>query len=786
MSERNTLHRLIVATVFSVPVMLITMIEALHFTGWQWLVLVLSLPVVTWCAWPFHRGAVGNLRHGAFTMDTLVSMGVTAATLWSLWALLFGGASDAGGLGAPALSAATRPHTYFEGATMVTTFLLAGRYAEARSKRIATSSLRALLDLGAKTATLVTDGPQGPIETQVDVKTLKVGDKFRVRPGEKVATDGRIVSGRSAIDKSLLTGESMPESVAPGDFVAGATVNTSGTLLVEATRVGEETMLSQIGRMVQDAQAGKAPVQRLADSIAGWFVPAVIGLSVLTLIGWLIWGPSTQTAVTAAVAVLVVACPCALGLATPMALLVGSSRASKQGILLRGPQVLEAARQLDTVVFDKTGTLTEGKLQVTDVAPQDNISHEQLLSAAAFAEDSSEHPLATTIVAAARTAGASWGQPTDFENVPGMGVIALAEGGQVTLVGRPSWVAERAGVQVPIAGEGTQVAVCTATLPDGAPSAASAGTEGATSSIQATEQAGTGATSGANDDQTYEIDIAGMSCASCANRVEKMLNRLDGASAEVNFVTKKARVKAPAGFESALEGAVTKAGYTPVATNLVRVRSAAEITADQPQRKGSSLVELLNDISDVRLLGVIGLQDRVKESARQAVADLRQMGVSPVLLTGDAEAPARAAARELGIERVIAQALPDQKRDAVKQLQDEGKTTAMVGDGVNDAAALAQAGVRGLGIAMGSGTDLAKEAADITIVNSDPRSVVEAIRISHATLRGIKQNLGWAFGYNLIALPLAMAGLLNPMIASAFMAFSSVAVVLNSLRLRKA
>ncbi|WP_456787201.1 heavy metal translocating P-type ATPase [Cellulomonas sp. P5_C5] len=660
------LGRLRVASVLTVPVLLLSMIPALQFTGWQWVVTALALPVVTWAAWPFHRAAFRAARHGASTMDTLVSIGIIAATGWSLWALLFGGAGELGLEMTPSLWPRAEmgmeiPELYFEVAAVVTTFLLAGRYAEHRSRRRAGDALRALLDLGAKDVSLLVGGT----ERRVPVDRLTVGDEFVVRPGEKVATDGVVVSGTSALDTSLLTGEPVPVDVGPGDDVTGATINTSGALVVRATRVGADTRLAQIGRLVATAQTGKAPVQRLADRISAVFVPVVLVLALGTLAAWLLSGAGAQAAFTAAVAVLIIACPCALGLATPTALLVGTGRGAQRGILIKGPEILENTRTIDTVVLDKTGTVTEGRMALVDV-----IGDDEVLRYAAAVEQLAEHPIGRAIAAAVTEQDGPTGadgvvigadQVHDFRAEAGHGVSGVVRTahsgvglGRRVLVGKPAWLRDQ-GVD-------------------------------------------------------------------------------------------------PAAFQGAVDSAEADGA------------TAVMVAWDGAPR------------------GVLVLRDPVKPTSAQAVAELRALGLRPVLLTGDNEGAARAAAREVGITDVVAHVLPADKVAVVERLQREGARVAMVGDGVNDAAALATAD---LGLAMGTGTDVAIEASDITLVRGDLRSAGDAIRLSRRTLRVIKQNLFWAFAYNVAAIPLAAFGLLNPMIAGAAMALSSVLVVGNSLRLRR-
>ncbi len=656
-------RRLAASAALTAPVVLLSMIPALQFTGWQWLVAALALPVVTWGAWPFHRAAVAAARHGSSTMDTLVSLGVTAATLWSLWALLLGGAGELGmrmevSLIPRASHAGMHPELYFEVAAVVTTFLLLGRYAESRSRRRAGDALRSLLAMGAKDAARLEPGPDGARrEVRVPITAVRVGDEFVVRPGEKIATDGVVVAGASAVDTSLLTGEPVPVEVGPGDSVTGATVNTSGVLTVRATRVGAQTALAQISRMVAQAQTGKAPVQRLADRISAVFVPIVIVLAIGTFVAWLLLGNPLQAAFTAAVAVLIIACPCALGLATPTALLVGTGRAAQLGILIKGPEILESTRRVDTMVLDKTGTLTTGRMSVSDILPLAGTTAAEVLRLAGAAESGSEHPIARAVVERARGEAGDLPAVAGFRNTAGLGVVATVAGREVA-VGRPAFLAER-GLDVQAA-----------------------------------------------------ADVVARAAA-------------DGGTAVA------------VGWDGAVRG-------------------------------------------------VIVVRDEPKADAGDAIREIRALGIEPVLLTGDAEAAARRVAGELGIERVHAGVLPGGKRDVVTSLQEEGRVVAVVGDGVNDAAALAQAGARGLGIAMGTGTDVAIEASDITLLGGDVHRIPTAIRISRQTLRIIKQNLFWAFFYNVAAIPLAALGLLNPMIAGAAMAASSVIVVSNSLRLRRA
>ena len=646
-------RRLVVSALLSAPVLALSMVPALQFDRWQWLALQLATPVVLWGAWPFHRAAWVNLRHHAATMDTLISVGVLTAWLWSLYALFLGDAGEPGMRMSLDLIPDARGGTheiYLEVAAVVTTFILAGRYFETRAKRRAGAALEALLELGAKEVALLdADGS----ERRIPVEQLGVGDRFVVRPGEKVATDGRVEEGRSAVDMSMLTGESVPVEVGPGSEVAGATINAGGRLVVRATRVGADTALAQIARLVTDAQSGKAPVQRLADRVSGVFVPAVILIAVGTLGFWLGAGEGIGFAMTAAVAVLIVACPCALGLATPTALMVGTGRGAQLGVLIKGPEVLESTRAIDTVVLDKTGTVTSGRMSLVAVVT-DGTERSDALRFAGAVEDASEHPIARAIAGAARDEVGALTGVAEFENHEGLGVQGTAEG-RTVLVGRPSLFAQ---LEVPI------------------PAA------------------------------------------------------LDDARADAE---RNGRTAVVAGWDG-----------------------------------------------QARALFVVA--DAVKPTSAEAIEDLRALGLRPVLLTGDNETTARAIAAEVGIDEVIAEVLPAEKARVISRLQDEGRAVAMVGDGVNDAPALAQAD---LGLSIGTGTDVAIEASDLTLVSGDLRAAVDAIRLSRSTLRVIKQNLGWAFGYNVAALPLAAAGLLNPLIAGIAMALSSVSVVSNSLRLRR-
>ena len=816
-------RRLIFCAPLGILAMLLSMVPAWQFTGWQWVVAAASIPVVTWGAWPFHRAAFAAGRHGSTTMDTLVSLGVISSTLWSWWALLWGGAGELGmrmhmSL-IPRAAHAGHAEIYFEGACMIVVFLLTGRYLEARARYRAGDALRSLLRMGAKEATLVRIDPETGERTEsvVPASSLQVGDLFAVRPGEKVATDGIIVEGSSALDTSLLTGESVPVDAAPGDAVTGATVNTWGSLLVRATRVGSDTTLAQIGRMVAEAQAGKAPVQRLADQISGVFVPIVILVSLLTLVGWLLAGGSVQAAFTAAVAVLVVACPCALGLATPTAILVGSGRASQLGILIKNAEILEQTRSIDTMLLDKTGTVTTGVMSLESVAVPSaggspEVDEASALSLAASVESLSEHPVARAITSGASSRGISLVPVTAFANQPGLGVVGLTARGGV-LVGRPSWLASL-GVDVPSSlldavreAEASGASAVVAALAPNLGSAASS----TPAAVAATSKAPASVALPGPDAElplaTLTMSVGGMTCASCVRRVERKLGKLDGVSAEVNLATESARITltAPHSNEE-LESVVNAAGYSGTVTSRSESAPADSAPASgestgrdtstptQPgttqatgEREGATASSLvIPERVEGHAIAALIVRDTVKESSADAIAQLRELGIEPILLTGDNEAAAQHVARQVGIERVIAGVLPDGKRDTVADLQAEGRTVAMVGDGVNDAAALAQASAKGLGIAMGSGTDVAIEVADMTLMNSSLTSAATAIRVSRRTLRIIKENLFWAFFYNVLMVPLAIAGLLSPMLASAAMACSSVFVVLNSLRLRTA
>ncbi|MBM7367265.1 heavy metal translocating P-type ATPase [Gordonia hydrophobica] len=649
---RSLRQRLIGSAILAIPVIAMAMIPALQFDYWGFASLVLAAPVVLWAGWPFHRATWTNLKHGTATMDTLISVGTSAALLWSIVALFFGTAGDRGMTHAFALTVSRNDglsSIYLEVAAGVITFILMGRYFEKRSKRRAGAALRALLELGAKEVAIVRDG----VEVRVPIEELSVGDEFVVRPGEKIATDGVITSGSSAVDASMLTGESVPVEVTVGDPVTGATVNAGGRLVVRATRIGADTQLAQMAELVEDAQSGKADIQRLADRVSGVFVPVAIAIAVATLGAWIGAGFPLSAGFTAAVAVLIIACPCALGLATPTALLVGTGRGAQMGVLIKGPEVLESTRKVDTIVLDKTGTVTTGAMSLADVIPAAGVDRSDLLRLAGALEDASEHPIAQAIAKGATAEIGDLPEVESFENVEGLGVQGVVDGHAV-IAGREALLAEWS--------------------------------------------------------QHLDDDLA------------------------------------------AAKQAAEAQGKTAIAVGW-----------------------------DGQARGVLVVSDQIKATSAEAIAQFKQLGLTPVLLTGDNQAVAAQVAAEVGIDQVIAEVMPKDKVDVVARLQREGKVVAMVGDGVNDAPALAQAD---LGLAMGTGTDVAIEAADITLVRGDLRAAADAIRLSRKTLGTIKTNLFWAFAYNTAAIPLAAFGLLNPMLAGAAMALSSVFVVSNSLRLR--
>ncbi|MDO5645650.1 MAG: heavy metal translocating P-type ATPase [Dermabacter sp.] len=666
--KADALHRTVVAAIFSVPIFLISMIPALQFPGWQWAMWALATPVVFYCGLPFHRATWANLRHGSFTMDTLVTLGTLAAYFWSVWALLFGGAGHIGmqmdmGL-SPALSGGAAHggmhEIYFESAAVITTLVLLGRYAQARAVHQSSAAIRALLDLGAKQATILELGADGTtVERQVDIDQVAVGDVFVTKPGEKIATDGVVIDGHSAIDRSMLTGEPVPEDVGVGDAVVGATVNTTGRLLARATHVGADTQLAHIAHLVEEAQTSKAPVQRLVDKISSVFVPVVIVLSLLTLGGWVLLGGTWEQAFTAAVAVLIIACPCALGLATPTAIMVGTGRGAELGILIRSAQTLEASQKIATIVLDKTGTLTTGRMALAGVNVIDDSDRALVLALAAVAESGSEHPIATAIVD---------GAAADADAAALMGTLTLEQ-------------------STALAGQGLSARV-------------------------------------SGEDRSFLVEISA--------------------------------IKDPASVPPALAGAVTDAAAAGYTVSSVAVDSV--------------------------VLGIVQISDTVRPEAARVVTELKALGIRPVMATGDNPEAARHVAAQVGIEDVHASLAPEAKLALIKDLREDGTRIAMVGDGINDTVALAEAD---LGIAMGTGTDAAMASGDIVLAGGEISQIPVAVKLARATLRTIRWNLFWAFIYNVIAIPLAIAGFLGPLVAAAAMAFSSVFVVTNSLRLRR-
>ena len=704
--------RLIFAAAASLPLLALGMIPALQFDNWQWLSMQLATPVLVWAGWPFHRAAWTNLRHGTATMDTLISIGTIAAWAWSVVSLFFLGAGDPDmrhALSFVPERGGPAGEVYFEVVGVVITFMLAGRTFEARAKRRASSALRALISLGAKEASVL---DAAGTERRVPVERLRAGDRFVVRPGEKIATDGEVVEGSSAVDRSLLTGESVPVEVSPGDAVTGATVNVGGRIVVRATRVGADTALAQIGQLVTRAQSGKAPVQRLADRVAAVFVPVVIALAVATL-GFWVGAGETGVAFAAAVAVLIIACPCALGLATPTALLVGTGRGAQLGLLIKGPEILESTRLVDTIVLDKTGTLTKGRMSLRRVVVADGADEARALALVGALEHASEHPIARAIAAAAEERGGELAGVSAFASEGGLGVTGVVAGHDV-VAGRGAFVA---------------AALAAEPAPAGAPDARGAA----------------------------DLRHEGLAAADAPQE-------RDGGTAARPRHEALAAADAPQERDG---GTATR----PLPPELEEARVAAE---------AEGLTAIVGGWDgEARALFVVA--DEAKPCAPEAVRRLRELGLRPILVTGDNETTARAVADRVGIEEVVAEVLPAEKAGVVRRLRAEGRVVAMVGDGVNDAPALAEAD---LGMAIGTGADVAIEASDLTIVSPDLRAAADALRLSRRTLRTIKGNLAWAFGYNVAGLPLAAAGLLNPMIAGGAMALSSIFVVSNSLRLR--
>ncbi|PID97690.1 MAG: heavy metal translocating P-type ATPase [Actinobacteria bacterium] len=829
--------RFAVSAPITVVVVALSMVPALQFDYWQWVVAALSLPVVTWGAWPFHQAALRSARHGSTTMDTLVSLGVTVSTLWSLWALFFGGA---GRIGIkmhmsflPATTTSGHADIYFEGACVIVVFLMLGRMIEARTRHEAGDALRSLLEMNVTDARRRIFDEDGTFREQVvSSDDLMVNDMVVIRPGEKIPADGIIVEGSSAVDTSLISGESLPVDVAAGDEVTGASINTWGGLVVRVTRVGADTTLARIGHMVAEAQADKADVQRLADKVSGVFVPVVVALSVLTFITWLLIGGPIQAAITAAVAVLVVACPCALGLATPTALLVGSGRASQLGIILRSAQVLENTRRIDTLVLDKTGTITTGNMSLEQVVPvSPGADTQALLAEAAAVEAFSQHPVGEALVRAGTETGLPLPSVSEFVSHAGRGVSALKSRSSVSedtlvLVGQPQWLAdvgfpmpenmsgviaqaEESGATVVAlahgsvpslkAGESIQASPASVAVDSLSIQGTSTPTPAHAHSLHVQEAPPTEASPRFASSESSTVDVAaspattyidlrveGMTCASCVRRVERKLSKLEGVEATVNLATESARVSLSRPWsDEEIRSVIDAAGYRAA---VIDRHSEAESKDETQIREAGDSEYVVRSLEGIEgaIVGVFTIRDQVKDTSAQAVQEIKDLGITPVMLTGDSFPAARHVASQVNVASVHAHATPESKKDFIANLQADGAMVAMVGDGVNDAVALAQAGHAGLGIAMGSGTDVARDVADIILTTSDLRAAASAIRISRRTLRIIKQNLGWAFGYNIAMLPLAMLGLLNPMIAAAAMSASSICVVANSLRLRSA
>lgn len=811
------LARIALSLPLTVAIMLISMVPAIRFPGWEWVVAFLTLPVVTWGAWPFHRAALINARHGASTMDTLVSLGVSVSTLWSFWVLI----DSTNHHHTVDMAQSHHPHIYFEGAATITLFLLIGRYIERKTKGVARDALTSLMHLtaGSVTRVHVEEGGQRR-EEEVASETIAVEDLVLVRPGGKIPVDGVIVEGSSAIDVSIMTGESLPQDKNPGDEVIAGALNTWGTLLIRTTHVGAETTVAKIGQLVADAQADKAHIQRLADRISAVFVPAVIVLSLATFAAWYLIGGQAQPAVTAAVAVLVVACPCALGLATPTALMVGSAQAARKGVILRSIHALEATKKIDTIVFDKTGTITDGHMSVLashiDTANAAEPEGQPWGEAAQWAavasvEALSEHPIACAIVTQARSENRHPLPVSHFKAHAGHGVSGFL-GDDLIIVGQPAWLhslgvtsSEELEAFRTVHQEAGATVVVMARVPNAIDCVpASTGDDHS----QATLPAEDGSDS-SGIVQRLEVAIQGMTCASCVGRVERKLRKMPGVSAQVNLATEKALVTLASPPKDKRQSHLTDAAdkghlgeewkeHSPTWSpqDIVSTIEAAGYQAQFLGYKGETVsmsapVEQVSapiDLAEVlgtrptRASAAFAVKDSIKEGAADTIESLHKQGIEAVLLTGDQPAAAASVAQVIGITKVRSQVTPQQKRHEIQELQRAGNVVAMVGDGVNDAAALAQAD---LGIAMGSGTDVAQDVADIVLTTSRLSAVTDAVHISNVTLRIIRENLGWAFGYNALLIPLAVAGMLNPMLAAAAMSLSSVCVVGNSLRLRR-